>query len=71
MSQRNNERRLDVELLRLEDSVRSQARERGRLAQEKEQLQWKMKQRMKRCLAPEAGLHSQSFSDQTEHSREG
>ena len=32
-----------MELLRLEDSVRSQARERGRLAQEKEQLQWKMK----------------------------
>ena len=60
-----------MELLRLEDSVRSQARERGRLAQEKEQLQWKMKQRMKRCLGAEAEVHSQSFSDQTEHSREG
>ena len=60
-----------MELLRLEDSVRSQARERGRLAQEKEQLQWKMKQRMKKCLGAEAEAHSQSFSDQTEHSREG
>ena len=69
--QRNNERRLDVELLRLEDSVRSQARERGRLAQEKEQLQWKMRQRMKKCLGAELEVHSQSFSDQTEHSRDG
>ena len=60
-----------MELLRLEDSVRRQARERGRLAQEKEQLQWKMKQRLKRSLGPGAELHSQSFADQTEHSRDG
>ena len=60
-----------MELLRLEDSVRSQARERGRLAQEKEQLQWKMRQRMKRCLTGEENSHSQSFSDQTEHSKGG
>ena len=58
-----------MELLRLEDSVRSQARERGRLAQEKEQLQWKMRQKMRRCMEGESLSHS--FYDQTEHSRDG
>ena len=57
--------------MKLEDCVRSQARDRTRLAQEKEQLQWKMRQRMKKCLGAELEVHSQSFSDQTEHSRDG
>ena len=60
---------MDAELLRLEDCVRSQSKDRSRLAQEKEELQWKMKQRMKMCLDGE--IHSQSFNDQTEYSREG
>ena len=57
--------------MKLEDCVRSQARDRTRLAQEKEQLQWKMRQRMKKCLGAELEVHSRSFSDQTEHSRDG
>ena len=55
--------------MKLEDCVRSQARDRTRLAQEKEQLQWKMRQKMRRCMEGESLSHS--FYDQTEHSRDG
>ena len=49
--------------------MRSQGKDRSRLAQEKEELQWKMRKRMGRCLDGE--IHSQSFNDHTDYSREG
>ena len=63
---RRNERRLDSEMLKLEESIRSQSREKNQLYRDKEQLQWKMKHKLTSSFVNEN--HSQSFSGSTEHS---
>jgi len=62
---RTNERRLDSELLKLEENIRSQTREKNQLFREKEQLQWKIKEKM--SMNCDSNLHSQSFSGVVDH----
>ena len=63
--QRTNERRLDSELLKLEENIRNQTREKNQLFREKEQLQWKIKEKM--SMNCDNNLHSQSFSGVVDH----
>merc|ERR1712107_732606 len=51
---KSNERRLDGELQKLEESIRHQSREKNQLFREKEQLQWRIKNK--------SSSHSRSFS---------
>merc|ERR1712240_780788 len=62
---RTNERRLDSELLKLEENIRCQTREKNQLFREKEQLQWKIKEKM--SMNCDSNLHSQSFSGVVDH----
>ena len=64
---RRNERRLDCEMLKLEESIRSQSREKNQLYRDKEQLQWKVKHKLSSSFVS-SDQHSQSFSGSTEHS---
>ena len=57
MFQKSNERRLDGELQKLEESMRHQSREKNQLFREKEQLQWRIKNKTSKSSS-----HSQSFS---------
>merc|ERR1712107_494315 len=54
---KSNERRLDGELQKLEESMRHQSREKNQLFREKEQLQWRIKNKTSKSSS-----HSQSFS---------
>jgi len=63
---RRNERRLDSEMLKLEESIRNQSREKNQLYRDKEQLQWKVKHKLSSSFVRDH--HSHSFSGSTEHS---
>jgi len=62
---RSNERRLDSEVMKLEENIRSQTKEKNQLFREKEQLQWKIKEKM--SMDADSNLHSHSFSGVTDH----
>merc|ERR1719431_2220243 len=66
---RSKERKLDAELLELQESMHKTSREKRRLSIEKEQLEWRMRQGVpfqRSRLMEEA--QSQSFSGETQHS---
>merc|ERR1719369_219093 len=69
-AKRSNERRLDAELQQIQHSLQKQSREKKRIALEKEQLEWRVRQgrTFQKCLE-ETQLQSLSFSDETQHSR--